>query len=222
MEIHPDIQIEVPDSIGSSGGIRKVAEGKCELGRVAREIKEKEKRYNLHYKPLAYSAVVFIANNNVGVETLSTDQIIDILYGRIINWQDVGGKDAPIYIANREVGDSSRTVLERVIPSLKENSTWMGKTIYTTKETVDTVILHKNTLAYAPLAMVRKQKAHIIKYNTITPTTDNIKSGRYPLVVKLGLVWKGELSQTVQEFFDYVFSPSAQTIFSETSVVAAQ
>ena len=65
MKNRPNISINVQNSIGSSGGIRKVAEGNCELGRVARKIKEKEKKYNLNYKLFAYSAVTFITNKNV-------------------------------------------------------------------------------------------------------------------------------------------------------------
>ena len=40
-------KIVVPDSIGSGCGIRSAAQGKCDLGRVARPLKGKEKNISL-------------------------------------------------------------------------------------------------------------------------------------------------------------------------------
>ncbi len=37
---HPGVSIDVPDSNGSSGGIKATASGKCDLGRVARPLQE--------------------------------------------------------------------------------------------------------------------------------------------------------------------------------------
>ena len=47
---HPGTAIEIPDSIGSGGGIKATAMGKCDLGREARGIKDKEKKYGLKYR----------------------------------------------------------------------------------------------------------------------------------------------------------------------------
>lgn len=219
---HPDISINIPDSVGSSGGIRKVESGECELGRVARNFNEKELKYNLKYQLFAYSAVVFIANENIVLDSISTGQITSIFSGRAANLENIGGRNAPIYIVKRERGDSSRTVLEKNIPALAKLPLWAGKTLYTTADAVKAVELHQNTISFAPLAMTEAQGVQILKYNGVEPSPQNIRSGKYPLVVHLGLVWKGDLAQPVQDFFDFVLSPSARKIISANGAVPAK
>ena len=113
---HPGTTIEIQDSIGSSGGIRKTAEGKCDIGRVARPLKDKEKPYGLDYRLFANTPVVFVTNHSVAVNSITTEQVIALFKGDITNWSQLGGKDAPLYIAVRYQGDSARTVpaLERI------------------------------------------------------------------------------------------------------------
>ena len=44
---HQGTRIDVPDSTGSGGGVKATAMGKCNLGRVARPIKENENTLTL-------------------------------------------------------------------------------------------------------------------------------------------------------------------------------
>nr|MBF0222137.1 substrate-binding domain-containing protein [Desulfobulbaceae bacterium] len=219
---HPDITINIQDSVGSSGGIRKVASGECELGRVARNFNNKELQYNLKHQLFAYSAIAFITSSHLTIDTISTKQVVSILSGETSNWKKLGGDDAPIYIVNRERGDSSRTVLEENIPALNDLSPWAGKMFYTTTEAVQAVERHENTFSFAPLAVAKAHKVQILNYNGINPSPQNIKSGKYPLVVSLGLVWKDVLNQPVQEFVDFIISPSAQTIISDNGAIPAK
>ena len=52
-EQNPEIAIIVPKSIGSGGGIKAVGNDEYILGRVARDIEDKEKRYGLTRMPIA-------------------------------------------------------------------------------------------------------------------------------------------------------------------------
>ena len=49
---NPGVTIDVPDSIGSGGGIKAVGNDQNVIGRVARAIKDKEKHYGLSYVPV--------------------------------------------------------------------------------------------------------------------------------------------------------------------------
>ncbi|NQV85423.1 MAG: hypothetical protein HQ494_16550 [Rhodospirillales bacterium] len=52
-QAHPQHTVYVPESIGSSGGIKAVGNDKSLIGRVARKIKNKEKSYGLVYHPMS-------------------------------------------------------------------------------------------------------------------------------------------------------------------------
>lgn len=59
---HPGTAIEIPESIGSSGGIKNVVTDNAELARVARPLNESERQAGLEYRAFAFSPVVFAAH----------------------------------------------------------------------------------------------------------------------------------------------------------------
>ena len=110
-ENHPQVDVIVPDSVGSSGGIREVLDGKSQLARIARPLTEKEISLDFHEVVFARSPVVFVVHPSVtAVDNLSYAQVIAIYSGEIQNWQQLGGEDKTLYVVNREGGDSSRVV----------------------------------------------------------------------------------------------------------------
>lgn len=217
---NPGTKIEVPDSIDSSGGIRAAAKGLCDLGRVARPIKEKEKKYNLNYRLFACSPLVFVVNKSVkGVSNLSTEQIIGIYSGKITGWSEVGGQKTKIYVTNREAGDSARRTLKKYLPGFKEIKEYAGFTTYCVSETVKTIIEHKNTIGYVSLPTVKGTDLRVLKINGVYPSVENIQNGTYKIATPYGLVWKGELTGLAKAFFDFLFSPKAQKIVIENGAV---
>ncbi len=219
---NPDMTVLVPDSIGSSGGIRMTAEGQCDLGRTARPLKEKEGKYKLKYRLFALSPVVFIVHESVSISDLTSEQVVAILAGKIKNWQEVGGPDMKIYVAKREEGDSSREVISKNIPQLNEIEKFVGETTFSTPETVDTVSKYKGTLSFAPKTMAYLQKVRILTYNSVAATPESIQAGLYPLLSPLGLVWKGELSGISKEFVQFIEGPQGTKIILQTGAIPAQ
>ncbi len=217
-----DTEVEVPDSIGSSGGIRATAEGKCDLGRVARKVKKKEEVHKLKYRLFAHSPVVLVANQSVtGVENLSTEQIIAIFSGKIAKWSDLGGKEADIYVANREAGDSSRKVMEKYLPGFKDIDNYTGETLYSTPENIETISKYENTIGYGPLAMVKGQNLKVMKINGVLPSMDSVHRKAYTLLTPFGLVWKDGLKGTAKGFLDYLGSPEAEKIILQNGGIPA-
>ncbi len=218
----PGTKVEVPDSIGSGGGIRATAKGISDLGRVARPIKKNEKKYNLSYKVFAYSSVVFAANPNMkGIDNLTSEQIIGIYSGKITSWDKLGGEKRKIYVANREKGDSCRKNLEDNIPGFEDIKTFAGKIIYSTPETIEVIARQRNTIGYASLSMVKWKNLIVMKLDGVYPSLENVQNGKYKLVIPFGIVWKGELSGLAKAFFDFLFSTEAQKIINQNGAVPA-
>ena len=158
----------MPDTIGSSGGIKATTKGKCDLGRIARPLKKKEQKYGLSVLFFAKSPVVFFGNHSLAnIPSLTSEQIVDIYRGNTILWQDVGELTGRIYVAGRECGDSSRNILEKKLSGFKEIEDYAGKILYTTPETVETVLHHDNSIGYTPLsALIGRENVHIFHINT--------------------------------------------------------
>ena len=215
--LHPGIDIEVADSIGSSGGVKATAKGRCDIGRLARPLKEKEKRYGLSYTLFARSPVVFLVSENINdVKGITARQVVDVFSGKITSWQDLGGGAGNIYIANREKGDSSRTVIGKLLPDFARISKQVGQTIYSTPETIDTIAGHDNVIAYAPLsAVINRDDIHVLAFEGVLPSVETITTGRYPLYSDYGLVCRSDVSQAALAFMKFMTTDQAKSIISD-------
>ncbi len=221
--LNPGVRVEVPDSIGSSGGIKATANGQCDLGRTARPLKRKEQQYNLIYKMFARSPVVFVVSGNLeSVGNLSSEQVVRIYSGKIRSWQDLGGPDGKIYVGNREKGDSSRSVLEKHLIDFALIKNPVGKTIYTTPETMDVVANNDNTIVYAPLSAAKTERnVRVVAFQGLMPSAEAMAKGKYSLFSEFGLVWRQENSAKVRDFVEFLSTSEAQEIIARFGATPA-
>ena len=154
--IYPERKIEIPPSIGSTGGIRMLLQGEVELARVARTLRLEEEAQGLKWLEFARSPIVFVGNLPDKCQTnLSSAQVVAVFSGEIDRWSQLGNcPDHKIYLARREAGDSSDNVLQKKIVGLSEIKNKVGKVIYTTQIAFRTIFEHPYTLGYLPLAQV--------------------------------------------------------------------
>jgi len=217
---NPGTKVDVPESIGSSGGIKALTRGTCDLARIARPLKDKEKADGLDYKIFAYSPVVFAVNPGVkGIDSMTFEQLLGVFSGRIASWSELGGKKQKIYTAQRESGDSCLTVLEKNIPGWDSIEKSSNQIIYSTPEMIRTIAKYDNTIGYAPLSMVKNSGLKVIKIAGVYPSVENIKDGSYRLAVPFGIAWKGELQGAVRAFVDFILSPEGQSIIADNGAV---
>lgn len=220
---NPGTRIIVPDSVGSRGGIKALLKGLTDMARTARPLKEDEKKQgpDIQSRLFARSAVVFFSNQpHPCVTDLSTEQVLGLFSGTIRNWDQLGHcPDHRIYLALREEGDSSRNVIEEGVSGLKDINKPTGQIIYTTPETVETVVSTPYTLAYTALGAVEEHPVQIMSFNGIAPNPENVAKGIYPLSSPFSLVWRGELTGLGKRFIAFVFAPEGQKVIRSFGLV---
>jgi phosphate transport system substrate-binding protein len=221
-QTYPEINITIPDSIGSSGGIRAVASGKYTLGRTARPLSDKEMEFGLTEFTFGYSAVAIFINKSItGIENISSEQLVSVFHGTTSNWADLGGPDQKIYLVNRETGDSSQKVLCRQIPGFTAIKKFPGPVFFSTSEAMDALAKNRNTIGYGPLSMILPSKMRSLSFNNVSPSAENISNDTYPLFTPFSLVWKGKLPENYQRFVDYLKTPDAKKIMVSAGVQPA-
>jgi len=219
---HPQSVVQVPTAVGSTRGIREVAEGACDLARVTRPPTGPEIAWNLKYRVIGYCPIVFIANNSVtGIESLSTEQIIGIYSGRITHWNQIGGPPRKIYVVNRQIGDTSRRIVENRLSGFKAVTSVVGYTAFNVDEKIQILNRYRFTIAYVPLASL--PDTHLIRFrlNGVAPSIENVKAGRYSLFIPFALAWKEPVSDTAQSFLTFVFSREGRRILLKNSTLPA-
>ena len=108
MKNHPNASIQVTGG-GSGVGISALINGSTDIADASRPMKSSEieklkSRYNtLGVEiPCAKDGITIYLNKSNGVSELSLKQIGQIFSGKINNWKQVGGIDAPIKLYGRE------------------------------------------------------------------------------------------------------------------------
>ncbi|MBU0482303.1 MAG: substrate-binding domain-containing protein [Proteobacteria bacterium] len=211
-----EIEVVIPDSIGSGGAIKSVAGDKNELGRVARPIKKKEQRYNLNYLQFAASPVVFAVSGNVGgVDNLTPEEALAVYAAKTTNWSALGGPPESIYLIGREPGDSSREAVEEIVPGFGGIENYSGIVAYSTPEAVDMLATHDNSIAYLPFSMTSGRNVRVLKFGGKGPLDPG-----YPLLTPFGMVWKGKMSGPAAGFMDFIFSDRGRKIITAAGAVA--
>lgn len=207
---------------GATNGIRKTAAVKVDMGGSCRmnlpEIDRSEMHASLH--PVAWDALAIIVNKENPVNNLTTTQIKSIYLGKITNWQDVGGPDAPIRLYTRRgkfsgVGYTIRQYLFE--DRLTEfHSEYVTKSSGPLEKAVE-----KDPLAMGitGVSSARKRAVKIIGFDGKVPSYENVRDGKYGLYRPLYLVTGPSPSSNVKEFLRFASSKEGRKIIRENGTV---
>jgi len=219
MQSRPDLTVEIPDSIGSGGGIKGLLANRYELVRTARPLKAKEQDGTLVEYPFALSPVVFAVHPTAtGIDNLTTTQIIGIYTGAIKSWDQLGGPASPIYPVDREPGDSSRVILEDHMPGFKEMKS-VAKIFYTTPETIAAISQHQYTIGFLPHGPALDAQLQVVTIDGSAPAAVDIKNGSYPYVCTYFLVARKPVSKQATQFIDFIYSPEARAFMTKRGLI---
>ncbi len=216
MAEHGDIKVTF-NPTGSSSGIQAVAEGRCDIGLASRDLKEEETK-ELQGTIVAIDGIGIIINSGNPVTDLTIEQISAIYTGKVTNWKEVGGSDAPIVCIGREAASGTRDGFETVTDT--KDKCQYSQELTSTGDVVQTVSSNPNAIGYASVASVN-DTVKIVSVEGVTPTTKTIQDGEYKVQRNFVLVTKKDvsLSKAAQEFFDFATSSQADSLIAESGAV---
>jgi phosphate transport system substrate-binding protein len=201
---HPEIRVLVPNSVGSTGGIRALLAGEIRLARTARPLKEKEQGQGLVEVRFAYSPIAFVTHPSVeGIDNLTSAQIIGIYSGQYGRWSELGGPDAKIYPVDREIGDSSRTVLEKRLPGFRDIHS-RGKIFYNTPDAANAIASHSFTVGFLPLNIASYAGLKVLRIDGKSPRKYVTSGSAYPYIVPFFMVSRGEPAGPALQFLRFL------------------
>ncbi len=107
MQKNPNVSIQITGG-GSGTGVAALLNGTTNIANSSRELKENELQQATQrgitpkVYEVALDGIAVIVHTDNPLSTLTVQQVADIFTGKIKNWKDVGGKDAPITLYGRE------------------------------------------------------------------------------------------------------------------------
>ena len=216
-EENSNISIEI-NQTGSSAGIKDAMDGISQIGMSSRDLKDEEAT-KVKATVLAYDGVAVITNTGNSVKELTIGQIRDIFTGKITNWSEVGGSNAPIVVVSREAGSGTRTAFEEGVEYSEEE---LVKDAIISKGNGDvktTVSTNENAIGFVSFEYV-DDAISSINVNGIEPTAANVKAGSYALSRPfLAVTNEQYITEDSQKLIDYITSEEGQQIVEDNKLI---
>lgn len=233
-QIEPGVSIAVTGG-GSGTGIAALINGTVDIANASRPMKDKEfaaARAN-GIEPVefvvAIDALAVVVHPDNPVNRLTIGQISDIFTGRITNWKEVGGNDAPIVLLSRETNSGTHVYfLEEVIrKGEKENKDiFAPQTLLMPSSVGITSELRRNpnAIGYDGLGYVTEHEKVIAVAKDdhspyVLPSVQSGADGSYPIARDLYMYTAGEPAGLIAGYLNWIRGPEGQAIVAELGFV---
>ncbi len=216
-EKEPDITVNYSGT-GSGSGISGVLDGTCDIGLSSRGLKQEEVDQGAVAHVVALDGVAVVVNSKNAVTDLTTEQIADIFTGKITNWSELGGADAPIAVYGREDGSGTRSAFEEIVGV--EGACVYRSEYGSTGDVIGNVASNENAIGYASLSAV-DSSVTAVKVNGVMPSEATVKDGSYTIQRPFVMVTKEgtQLSEAAQTFLDFATSAEAAQYITAAGAV---
>lgn len=237
MKMHPEVNIAVSGP-GSGVGIAALINGTTDISQVSRPIRPKEidqaeahgaEPYEIQVATDALSVVVHPANP---VTALTMAQLSAIYTNQIINWQEVGGQDAPIVVLSRDTNSGThvffkeQAVQMKGLPTEDKSLEYGTKVLFlpSTEQGVSEVAKNPKAIFYPGLGYVTSDvKPLAIKKTAdlpgVLPSVATALDGTYPITRPLLYYTDGAPTGIIKAFIDYCLSAEGQAKVIEVGYV---
>ncbi len=206
---NPSVRVAVAGG-GSGVGIKDVLAGRVNIGMSSRNLTSSEKSKGARGYAIARDALTVIVSPKNRVSNLSQAQIKGIFTGKITNWKQVGGANAPIIGCGRAAGSGTLDYFKEAFLGTSNQSSRV-KTYSSNGLVRSAVAGNANAIGYVGMAY-DNSSVKGLKVGGISPSITNARSGKYRYVRYLYFVTKGSPSSLANAFIAYARSTSGQNI----------
>jgi phosphate transport system substrate-binding protein len=222
---NPDVKFVVGIG-GSARGVELAGKGEVQIGMSCRLPNDKEKTAypDLVVHQIGTDANGFMVHGSNPVQKITAEQARNIYTGKIANWKELGGNDAPIVLIMLSPKHSSYEVF---LDYLKLDSKWENNTacfkakdaanyssvtvptVDSTSDLTASMVTKPNGIGFgsvgAVLALAAKgAPLKMCDLEDVPANEETILSGAYPLPRPMLLLTKGEPTGAVKNFIDYM------------------
>jgi phosphate transport system substrate-binding protein len=212
--------------------IIKLIDKEADIILVARRMSPDEKKYadaagiSLIETPIALDALVIIVNPENPIASLSIKQIQDIYTGKITNWKEVGGNDAPIKPYVRNTNSGSQELFESlVMKNLDIIDFPVSEIIFTMREIMESVQTDISSIGYTVYYYKKYMLNDIllkdIAIEGIYPDKESISYNTFPLTSEVYATIRSDLdkSSMAYKLYELLQTEAGKEVISKSGYV---
>ncbi|MBT8392806.1 MAG: phosphate ABC transporter substrate-binding protein [Ignavibacteria bacterium] len=209
---------------GTSKGVDALIKGKTDICTASRNLKPEEAKALAEYYGtvglfflVAKDALSIYLNSKNTIKDLSLQELKELFTCKIKNWNQVGGKNAPVVLVIRNPNSGTHYFF-------KENILGGGEYCQdvivesTTKNVIEYIESNENAVGYG--AMGFKGNTFSPKIDGIEPSEKNAQNDTYPLTRYLHFFTSSAPKGAVKDFIDWVLSPEGQAIIKKSGYIS--
>lgn len=205
--------VTIHESVGSTGGVRAVADGAIEVGLVSRPLHAREEALGLEVVPFARVPVVLVAHPDVAVRSVSRSEVIDLVRAPVPRWRD--GRRSVVWL--RERGDSAQAAIARALPGFGDAldaslDSARSRVVFHDEELIRAVARTPGGVGVSDLVQASRAPLPVLAIDGIEPSAASVASGRYPFHRDLAIVLGPSASRDARAFAAFVVSEEGRAI----------
>ncbi len=207
-EENPEAVINVQGG-GSGTGLSKISEGAVDIGNsdIFAEEKDGIDAEKLVDHKVAVVGMGPVANPDIGVDNITSEQLVDIFTGKIKNWKEVGGNDEEIVVINRAQGSGTRATFEQfaldgeeaIEAQEQDSSGTVRKIVSETPGAISYLAFSYFDDSIIPLAI-----------DDVEPNQVNVEKGDWKIWAYQHMYTNGEPDGLTEAFIEYMLSDEIQ------------
>ena len=205
-------------------GIDAVIDGTADIASSARAMHEKrESERNLVFQPVALDAIVPLTHPKNPLNSISLAHLRQIYLGRISNWKDLGGPDAPINLYSIAAPlDGVEFSFRRLMYRHGDQRIAAPRLYLNTAKLEEAVALDPNSLGLTTLSGSHANKStKMLAVEGIQASTQSIADGSYPMFTTLYVVHREDAANrpAIDDFVLFLNSPPALKVMRRHQLV---
>ena len=217
MSEHPEAEVVVSGG-GTERGYKAILDGTADIGMASGIVPEtiadqlEQHDIKINTTVVDYDAIVAVVHPSNPVNDITIKQLKNIFSGRIKNWKEVGGVDAPIDVFVGIPTGGITDTWKRIILGEEETYTPAGVAL-ATEERLQQVMAEPMSITYITMGTLNNKNVKILNIEGISVNKKTVVDGNYALRVPLMLITTNKVSADVNNFIQYFLAaPKASMI----------
>ena len=210
-EKYPNVSITL-NAGGSGDGLKQVSDGSVNIGNSDVEAASKltaDQAKELVDHKVCVVTMAPIVSKDVGITSLTKEQLISIFTAQITNWKDVGGPDEAIVLVTRPTTSGTRALFTQYALNGNQEASNAALETDNSGTLMKSVEENKGAIGYVALSYLvgdNANKVTAVAIDGAAPTLENTYNGKYPVWGYEHMYTKGEATGAAKEYLNFICS----------------